>query len=247
MFEEVDAEARRTRSALVPACAFEYALGDAAAELAAEELQPCDEIEVAYAIRGFSTSRGTRKSIIKSMATGGYQYQDSRLVPLRAGAIRREVNFPHMGRAIASAMPFGEAVMVPRHVATKNVTSLMVLPVSGPIFAAAAFVAPAIVRSPLGSLISRAAGRGSFGPSVEERRETEFEILCTARRDAQHRTVAVAGRDPYGLTATLAAKIASLLDRASVENIGAITPSMVAGRKMIIDATSAAGVSWTEA
>lgn len=245
VFEELHDEARRNGAALVPACAFEYALGDAAAELSAGNLQPCDEVEIAYAIESFGTSRGTRKSIIKAIGTRGFQYRDSALVPLPFPATRREVNFPKIGRRSASPLPFGEAIMVPHHVTTQNVTTLMVLPVPAAVLAVASSLAALIFRSPLVGPLLRGVDRGSFGPSVEQRRKTEFEILCTARRADKHRRVSVAGRDPYGLTATIAAQIASLLHNGNVENTGAITPSMVAGPGAIIEPTAAAGVSWT--
>ncbi len=245
VFEEFDREARSTGAALVPACAFEYALGDAAAELAAEDLQPCDEVEIAYAIKGFGTSRGTRKSILKALGSHGFQYRNSALTHLPSSAIQREVDFPKTGRRTVTSVPFGEAVMVPRHVTTRNVTTLMVLPVPTAILAAASVLAPAILRSPLAGLVLRGIDRGSFGPSIEERQKSEFEILCTARRGRQIRRVTVAGRDPYGLTATIAARIAALLHEGNVGNTGGITPSMVAGPMAILESTSAAGVSWT--
>ena len=245
VFEELHDEARRSGAALVPACAFEYALGDAAAELSAADLQPCDEVEIAYAIKGFGTSRGTRKSIIKASGAQGYQYRNSALALLPSSAISRAVTFPKIGRRTATSLPFGEAIMVPRHVKTQNVTTLMVLPVPAAILAAASFVAPLILRSPLAELMLRGIDRGSFGPSIKERQKSEFEILCTARRGHQLRRVSVAGRDPYGLTATIAAHIAFLLHEGNVANIGTVTPSMVAGPQAIVESTSAAGVSWT--
>ena len=243
VFEELHEEASRNGAALVPACAFEYTLGDAAAEISAEGLQPCDEVEICYAMNGFGTSRGTRKSITKMIGVAGFQYRKSALVPITA--ISREVNFSTFGRRTASAIPSGEVIMVPRHVATRNVTTLMVLPVPGAVLAAATSLAGLILRSPLAGLLVRGAGRGSFGPSIEERQKSEFEILCTARRGDQHRTVSVAGRDPYGLTATVAAHVASHLHRGNLQNTGAITPSMVAGTKAIIESTSPEGVLWT--
>lgn len=245
VFEELHDEAKRNGAALVPACAFEYALGDAAAELSSEDLQPCDEVEIAYALRGFGTSRGTRKSIITALGSRGFQYRNSALTLMPASATKREVNFPKTGRRSTTSIPFGEAIMVPHHVTTRTVTTLMVLPVPALVLATASFVGPLILRSPLAGLLFRRADRGSFGPSIEERQKSEFEILCTARRGNQLRRVAVAGRDPYGLTATIAAHMASLLHNGKVENTGAITPSMVGGSKAIVEATAAAGVSWT--
>jgi short subunit dehydrogenase-like uncharacterized protein len=149
VFEQFDPEARSTGAALVPACAFEYALGDAAAELAAEDLQPCDEVEIAYAIEGFGSTRGTKKSIIKAISTDGCQHRNSTLVQSRPSDVRREVNFPGIGRRSASSFPAGEVIMVPRHIATQNVTTLMVLPIPPLIAAAASLMLPAILRSPL--------------------------------------------------------------------------------------------------
>lgn len=244
VFENFDREARSTGAALVPACAFEYALGDAAAELAAEDLQPCDEVEIAYAIQGFGTSRGTRKSIIKAMSTAGFQYRNSNLVQSRSSDIRREVNFPGIGRRTASSFQAGEVIMVPRHVATQNVTTLMVLPVPPLVAATASFMFSAILRSPLAGPMFRAIERGSFGPSIEERKKSAFTIVATARRGRQSRTATVTGRDPYGLTAVLASHIALLLEKGNAENVGAVSPSMVAGREAIIKPASAAGVAW---
>lgn len=245
VFEELHDEAGRNGATLVPACAFEYALGDAAAELSAADLQPCDEVEIAYFIKGFGTSRGTRKSIMQGIGAGGLQYRNSALVDGRTTLIQRKVDFPRAGLRTATSLPLGEVIMVPRHVASLNVTTLMVLPVPAGVLAAGSVVARMILRSPLAGVMLRWIDRGSFGPSIEERQKSEFEILCTSRRGRQLRTVTIAGRDPYGLTATIAAQIASLLDAGDVENTGAITPSMVAGPTAILEWTSAAGVTWT--
>jgi len=47
------------------------------------------------------------------------------------------------------------------------------------------------------------------------------------------------------LTATIAAYVASLLHKGDAQDTGAVSPSMVAGARGILDATSAVGVSWT--
>jgi len=242
--ESLHEEARRNGAALVPACAFEYAIGDAAAEVAARDLQTCDEVEIAYAIKGFGTSRGTRKSILRAFGARGLRYRNSALEELPSSAIQRKVDFPKTGRRTATSLPFGEAIIVPLHVLTRNVTTLMVLPVPAAVLTAVSVVAPVILRSPVGGLMFRRVDRGSFGPSFEERQKSEFEILCTARRGREFRRVAVTGRDPYGLTATIAAHIASLLHEGKVGSAGAIAPSMVAGSSAILEATSAVGVSW---
>ena len=121
----------------------------------------------------------------------------------------------------------------------------MVLPIPAFLLTAASSLAGLILRSPLGEPLIREAGRGSFGPSVEDRENSQFEILCTAIRGDRRRRVVVSGRDPYGLTATIAAYVASLLHEGNLQVTGAVSPSMVAGARGILAATSAAGVSWT--
>ena len=244
VFDELHGEASRTGAALVPSCAFEYALGDTAAELSADGLEPCDDVEIAYAVKGFGTSRGTRKSIMTALASQGFHYRNNALAPLLS-PVGRRVNFPKFGRLTAASVPFGEPILVPRHVATQNVTTLMVLPLPAAILSPAISLAGLLLRSPLAGPLISGFGRGSFGPSAEERQRSEFEIVSTARRGGNHRTVSVTGRDPYGLTAIIAAHVACLLDKGKVKNAGAIAPSMVAGTRSIIDATTAAGVSWT--
>jgi short subunit dehydrogenase-like uncharacterized protein len=244
IFETLDDEARRSGAALVPGCAFEYALGDAGAALAADKLQPCDEVQIAYAMKGSGTSRGTRMSIVNAMGAPGVLYCNSRLVPIPSPPVSREVSFPRAGRRTATSLPFGEVIMVPRHVNTRDVITLMSLPVPAVILSAVSSMAGLMLRSPLAGSLIRVAGRGSFGPSNEERKKSEFEILCTARAGNQDRSVAITGCDPYGLTARIAAHFAFLLHNGAAAGSGALSPSMVAGPQAIIEATGAAGVLW---
>ena len=165
MFDELHDEACSTGAALVPSCAFEYALGDAAAELSADGLEPCDEVEIAYAVKGFGTSRGTRKSIMTALASQGFHYRNNALVPLLSPPFSRRVNFPKFGRLAASSVPFGEPILVPRHVTTQNVTTLMVLPLPAAILSPAISLAGLVLRSPLaGPLIAEPVEEASVRP-----------------------------------------------------------------------------------
>ncbi len=244
IFETLDDEARRTGAALVPGCAFEYALGDAGASLAADKLQPCDEVQIAYAMKGSGTSRGTRMSILTAMGTQGFLYCNSGLVPIPSPPVSREVSFPDSGRRTATSLPFGEVIMVPRHINTRDVITLMSLPVPAVVLSAVSSVVSLMLRSPLAGSLIRGAGRGSFGPSNKDRQRSEFEILCTARAGTRQRSVSITGRDPYGLTARIASHFASLLHDGACAVAGALSPSMVAGPQVIVEATGTAGVSW---
>lgn len=85
--EDCSAIASKKGCALVPSCAFEYALGDAAAALLSEHLGGLDEFEATYVFDGISTSRGTRKSILRALGSPAYQLTDGELVKLKRGHV----------------------------------------------------------------------------------------------------------------------------------------------------------------
>src|SRR5262249_37305905 len=68
--------AESNNCALIPACAFEFAIADAGAALAAQGLTACEEIAIYYAIGGFGASRGTKKSIINAIINPSYFFRD---------------------------------------------------------------------------------------------------------------------------------------------------------------------------
>lgn len=58
VFERYGERARRAGVALVPALGFDIVPGDCVARLAAEGLEPLEQVTVAYAVEGFGASRG---------------------------------------------------------------------------------------------------------------------------------------------------------------------------------------------
>src|SRR5207247_394849 len=98
VYDECNSVAEQHGSALMPACAFEYALGDAASALAASDFAQTDEVAIYYAIGGFGTSRGTKKSIIRAITSPAYVYQDGRHIISSPAAEQRAFEFPKLGR-----------------------------------------------------------------------------------------------------------------------------------------------------
>jgi short subunit dehydrogenase-like uncharacterized protein len=247
VFDRYGREARERGAALVPAAAFEYALADAAAALAAEGLEPCDEVTIIYAIAGFGASRGTKKSVLHALGNRGHLYRDGALIAARAGAEQREVRLPDGRLLFGISFPGGEAIQVPAHVRTQAVTTLMAAnPLASAVLPLGAVLLPAMLKSPLGGWLRRRIEGGAFGPTAEQRAATRFTIHCEARRDSARRAVMARGADPYGLTAVVIAALAKSLHEREPLTMGAISPTMVAGPELIVAATEAAGVRWTK-
>lgn len=205
MSRHYGAAARDAGVAVVVGMAYEYALGDCAAALAAQGLEtPLRSLDVTYAWGGGGGSRGTRRTGVRMVEAGGYARVDGQLRRQRMAARRRRVTLPGGKTVSAFSFPSGEVVTVPRHVEVEKVQGWMV---------AGGGTARALnLLSPLLSGLARALSpvtdallrRQPDGPSPEARMADAFTILLEAV-DARglERRVAVRGRDAYGLTAAI--------------------------------------------
>lgn len=243
--EEYGPKAAKSKSSVIPACAFEYALGDAAAAFAAISIEPCEGIELFYSIDGFGSSRGTKKSVLRVLGETGYQRHSGKAVKTGIGAHSRAVDIPGKGTVTAYSMPGGEVFMVPLHIAVDDLETYMVMPAPAAVVRLTPLMAPVLSWGPVARFLSNRVDSGQFGPSAEERANTRFVIVCKATGAGGSRTVTVQGGDPYGLTALIAARIAALIDSGQAQPVGATAPSMVAGFQTIIDLTSEAAVDWS--
>jgi short subunit dehydrogenase-like uncharacterized protein len=245
VFDRYGEEAKRGGIVLAPATAFEYALSDAAAAIAARELEPCEEVSVIYAVSGFGASQGTKKSMLRVITDVGYLYRDGQLVRAEPGAERRSVHLPRGKKVLAVSFPGGEVIFVPRHVQTRAVTPMMALGSgTASLLRLGLPVLRAVMATPLKTVLWRGIEAGSVSPTVAERAASRFTILCEARRGEDRRAVIGEGQDPYGLTAVVAVALAAGLWKGEPREVGAVSPAMIAGAEVIINSTRAAGVSW---
>lgn len=247
------ARAREAGVAVVNALAFEYALGDCAAELAAEGLaRPLRRVEVVYGWRGDATATtpGTRASIVRVLARRGWVLADGewRLEPparrrgrarLPGGAVRDAISFPA-----------GEVVTVPRHLDVRTVRGWLVTG-AGTARAASVLspVLPPVVRL-LTPVLDRLARRGPEGPTAEQRRRGRFDVVVAAEGDrGEVRTLGLSGRDPYGLTAALVGRgAAALLARARGGEgpTGALAPAQLLDAREALEALRPLGLEVAE-
>ena len=216
---------REAETAIVPCFGFDYVPGDLAARLAAEGLEPLDEIVVAYSASAAATSRGTRRTVGEIMGQPVVAWHEGRLVESRLGATTRTVVFPFGAREVAE---FGgaEPLTVPRHTDVRTVRSYMRLAKPAVKAARAArFLAP---------LVRASAGLRGIGPDDSRRAATRFVVVAEARGPQGDRRVTLTGSDPYLLTARL------LVAGARLEacRTGPLAPAEAFGAHALIDAAA---------
>jgi short subunit dehydrogenase-like uncharacterized protein len=194
---------------------FDYVPGDFAARLAADGLEPLDEVIAAYSVSSMASSAGTRTTIGHVMQQPQVAWEGGRLIESRFGASTRTVTFPFGERTVVE-WSGTEPLTVPRHTLTQRARSYVRAP------KAAAMSAP-IVR--LAAPLVRLSGRVGRGPSVSRREGTGFAVVGEARGPRGGRRVTLTGRDPYGLTALLIAHAASALRDGEVRSPGTLAPA----------------------
>lgn len=237
--ERYGATAAEAGVVVLNALAFEFALGDAAAALAADPLpRPLRSLDVVYAVRSGAgaTSPGTRLSILRILARWGYGYRGGawQLEPLAAR--RRRVRLPDGRTRTAVSFPAGEILTVPGHVSVDTVRAWIVVGRwLGPLLSGLGPGLPLVIRAarPLFETLAR---RGPPGPSESQRRSGQFLIRAEAIAvDGSAGTVEVTGVDPYGITAKLCVLGARALLEAP-RPAGVLAPAQLLAPRLLLDA-----------
>jgi short subunit dehydrogenase-like uncharacterized protein len=223
VYERFESRARRAEVLVVNGLAFEIAVGDWAASLAAARLggEVADEITVSYAVDNFRPSRGTQLSAIESMANPGYVWNVDRWDTVVPASETRMVHFPApFGERLAMSFPSGEVVSVPRHARAARVQSYIALGPDSPwarmLTRATQIVGvaiPVLMRSPLVNFARSRVGANPRPPGDDERSASRFAIVAEASRRFERTRVAVSGSDIYGLTAEIVARGAQWIAR----------------------------------
>jgi short subunit dehydrogenase-like uncharacterized protein len=231
IFERHSRTAEHAGVALIPALGFDYAPGDCIARLAAQGLEPLDELTMGYAVEGFGMSRGTLKSGLEIFKGGDVIYEDERWRPAPKGVFRASFDFPEpIGRQAMARFASGEVITVPHHTRTRKVTSLATTRTfaPAPLAPALPYVMPGLslaMRTPLRPLLAKATGLLPFGPSEEARRGARFTIVAEARSATGTRRGVVRGTDIYGSTAIALVQGAELTTAPDFDRSGALGPA----------------------
>jgi short subunit dehydrogenase-like uncharacterized protein len=216
VYERFDERAAERGVALLTSFGFDYVPGDLAARLAADGLEPVDDVSVAYAVSSIAASRGTRRTIARVLGQRLVAYEEGRLAPSRIGATQRSFRFP-WGESRALEWGGTEPLTVPRHTRVGTVRSYVRAPrVAAPLARLARVAAP----------FARMAGAvGTAGPSDRGRARTRFAVVAEARGAQGGRRVTLSGTDVYGLTALLLARGAQSLASGAARGVGALAPA----------------------
>jgi short subunit dehydrogenase-like uncharacterized protein len=249
VFDRHGRSASRAGVALGSALGFDYAPGDCIARLAAQGLEPLEELVLAYDVEGFGMSRGTLRSALEMMKGGDVVYRDERWQPAPSGVSRASFDFPEpLGRRQVSRDPAGEVITVPHHTRTRAVTALITNTTVAPVGLLAPvlpYTMPALaltLRTPLRGLLARSVGVLPEGPGEEARRAAKFTIVALARAlDGTTRRGFLRGSDVYGTTAVSLAHGAQLLSAPGYDRAGALAP---AGAFEPATFLNALGLSW---
>ena len=244
VYDKYDLEAKSAGVCLIPAFAFEYAIGDAAAAILCAKSQTCNAVEIAYLMEGSNnTSAGTRKSIIRAIAASGYQLRKGQLIEAPPAAFHKRIENE---RKTLISFPGGEILMLPKHTPVAEVTTYMAVEIAPQAISLIRIFGQRALRL-LGEFFIK--NVGTKVPSLSDRNSTVFQISVTASGESEKHSLSINGSDPYGLTAVLVAEAAMHIEAQMAGNgsipAGAISPSMLAGPELIRRATIRNSVSWT--
>jgi short subunit dehydrogenase-like uncharacterized protein len=249
--ERYGERAARTGAALVPAMGFDYVPGDMIGALVADDMGPLDELTLAYSVRGFGASRGTMHSTLEIIRAEGVEYREGELRPAPSGVDRGKWDFPDpVGEQRVVRVPTGEQITVPRHVETRNVSTLFsaetIIP-SSRLARAAPVLVPLMrlaMRTPLRRAGNALIDRLPEGPDAAARRGSRFMVSCEARAGASRRRGTVTGNDVYGLTAATTVHGALLAAAPGYEGRGGLAPSQAFDPADFLDALGEFGVDY---
>lgn len=246
-----DAAARQSGAALVPACGFEVALADCLAHRAGVTLtggeafdpdsDPIDSVDVLYQIRGSGSSRGTRRSAVRSLATSWFAYRGGRLTGAVPGGSVKTFRLV-AAKQTAFSFPSSESLTLPSHLPLRRVDTWMAAPPSAKVWAPVLipFLAR-LSRSVLRGLILKLAEAGGTSPEshtvepgLRENAGT-YTILVIATRASQQVCLSLSGLDPYGVTAEIAAYAGRVMTSAEFNQAGLLAPASVLGAEGLLD------------
>ena len=244
-----DEWARDQGVAVVSAQAFEVAVADCAAAVAAEGFGDVAAVQVTY-VTPFHVSQGTQRSALRILQSSGYAYVGGKWVEESLAKVTRRIEFPApIGWVTAVSFPSAEVITIPRHMTVRTVRTFMsVPPIAARLLSATAPAVQALLRSPLGSLANYWIGSGTGGPDEQTRSRNALHIAVDVRGvrggSARQRRVLVHGRDTYRLTAAIAAHGAILMRKDDYAKAGVLPPAAAFEPRPFLDHLKEFGLTY---
>lgn len=239
--------------ALVSGMGFDYLPGDLACALAAEGAGPLEELVVAYALEGFTATRGTTRSSLLMLSHGSIR--ELLRPPLR------HFDYPApLGRQPVAPYPAGETITAPLHIDTPKVTAV----VTATTFAPHPRLAPVVgaLTAPVGlamrsarvrRLADRAIDRLPEGPADSARDAVRWSVTAEARpahtggapteNGGAIRRATVRGTDVYGITAVTTVEGALRMAAPGYDRVGGLAPAQAYDAREFLAALEPHGVT----
>lgn len=235
--------AAQSGAVLVPSCAFEVALADCGASfLSCSFLGPYDEISVVYHMPGMGSSRGTRRSALRSLATSWITYKGGQWTGAAPASRSRKFIIDGITHP-AISIPSSESVTFPAHLAVNTITTWMtVSPAAGflgPIFLP---FAARFLRSIAGPWIQNLVRSRISQDGKEGNERSSFEIQINLARSGSQKSLTITGMKPYEVTAEILVLAARKIVTAGFDQKGLLPPSAILGSSAFFDAMHAHGI-----
>ena len=240
VYDKYHDQARVAGIVLVPACAYEYAIGDAMGAQLCSDFPQCRAIEFIYSLNEMHTSPGTRKSIVRAIAAPGFSLKNGQLVESKSIAISRKMQIDERAVSIVS-FPAGEALMLPRHTNVQDVNTYLTSGAPAVLLQASAALGQLIMKV-MGDFIVKNITAGV--PSATQRQKTTFTIQANTLVGMASHGITVKGNDPYWLTAIIVCGAVEHLLTKPPSEYGAITPAMIGGADLIRELLEKSGGEW---
>ncbi|NWJ44462.1 MAG: saccharopine dehydrogenase NADP-binding domain-containing protein [Chloroflexi bacterium] len=202
--------AQEKQVAIIPGCGVEYALGNWAATLAANGLEPLDTISVANAValKGRGISSGSTLSLLEVLRKPGLAWQDYQTQIKLIASEGRSFRFPApLGVRRALIAPFGENLTLPRHIKCNNVKTYMAVGSGTYWLSRISFLLLPFFGELIRVIVRPFVKKG--GPDLQQREASRWSVVAEAVGRKGARRVALSGVDMYGLTAQIIAYCAS--------------------------------------
>jgi short subunit dehydrogenase-like uncharacterized protein len=250
-FERYGVPAEQAGVAVIPAMGFDFVPGDMIAALTAQGMGEVDEVTLAYAWEDFEPSRGTMQTTLEVLSGEAVEWRKLQWLPAEHPFGRERFEFDEpIGRQRMLRYPSGEQITIPRHIATRRVTTLLTAstfaphPRLGALMTLIARPTGLALKTPLKRALRAAVSRLPEGPDPEKRAATRYTIVAEVARGKQRRRGVLHGRDTYGVTAALVTQGAFAAARGEISSSGALAPSQAFDPSSFLDGLDRFGIEW---
>ncbi len=219
---------------LMPGVGFDVVPSDCLAGHLKERLPDATHLILAFKSVGGATSHGTATTMVENLGGPNAVRRDGRIVPVRMGALARDVDFGR-GPSPTLSIPWGDVSTAFYSTGIPNIEVYIGVPKSAVLGARVGGYLGALMRS---SLVKKMAQRrveaAPAGPT-EQMRGSAFTLLWGEARSADARVEArLRVPEGYTLTAATALEIARRVARDGAEP-GFRTPAMAYGADFILE------------